>query len=366
MEEERSFVQFSPSSILTPGEVSSPDETIKSEEYTFHTSPVKCKDVQFPGQQSRTTIGLSVFGDYAGESNFENTPFDRNDFLDDITSKIAKAGSGMACLVRDGENSYLYSCMHNFETELDVNLNYVSIPGTHEDAMGRVSLPFLTMARLPNRDDTGEEYELRGGTQQALELQQETVVWHNGFEVVRFRIPNDAVVVLGWLRDHAMAKFFDLPDQNFQYVEGMKVAICEWDVIYTEDGGRTVSRPEHCGEQGNRNIFTGKIKIIGTKHIECDYNSFPGCSGGPVVCMDPAHEAHMGKVIAIHVGCKSEFMSGSVDGYNVAFKIATPAVQELISNSTVEEVREELTRYFTEHTKWINRNKKQNTLRLRL
>ena len=136
------------------------------------------------------------------------------------------------------------------------------------------------------------------------------------------------------------------------------MAFLEWGIPYSTPERVREPRPSYLGDQSDVNMFVGEIKFVGTNHIECNYNSFHGCLGGPVVCIDPEYGENMGKVIAIHVGCKKYFYvdGGTVERYNIAFTIATEDVQDVIANSTVEIVREALTTYCDEHHRYLSNN----------
>ena len=361
-DEERSIVvQESPMSILTMRDVSSPEETVDSREVSFHRSSPASRSFEL--QETTKYVCLSSDGE---ELKFEHPPFNDDAFVRNLCRKITnisrlnKTGEltqGMGCLVRDGENLYLYSCRHNFSDGLagkDEEKYLFSFPYTNDWAAKKVRLPFLTKARLPKSEDAGPEYELRGETQVSDELRGTTLLWAEGYEVARFQIPNDEEGTMDYLNDHARADFFTLPDEHFQYVQGMRVALMEWGVKYSHPATKKkIPRPRHLGEEMDINIFTGEISIVGTKHIECNYNSFHGCSGGAVVCIDPRYERYIGTLIAIHVGCSSKFKTSDIQGFNVAFKITGEEVQQLIASCTIEDVREKLTTHAKE-TSWFN------------
>jgi hypothetical protein len=51
------------------------------------------------------------------------------------------------------------------------------------------------------------------------------------------------------------------------------------------------------------NIYTGIITRVGTYHIECKYNAYQGCSGGPAIAADERYTEYRSKAIAIYDGC---------------------------------------------------------------
>lgn len=111
--------------------------------------------------------------------------------------------------------------------------------------------------------------------------------------------------------------------KDFQFETGQKVGMA---VSFTQQTKPTcVTRvgpdadeiPEHFGESAIKklyygepdqvNIYTGEIKYLGSKHIECSINSFSGWAGDIVFLLDmdePASvdQSDWGKAVAIYSG----------------------------------------------------------------
>jgi hypothetical protein len=86
---------------------------------------------------------------------------------------------------------------------------------------------------------------------------------------------------------------------SFNLKEGQKVGIA---VLFNEEskpkastiaGAFDIDLPVNevdirriYGRSGQVNIYTGKIKYVGAKHIEYDINAFTGCAGAVVFLLD--------------------------------------------------------------------------------
>jgi hypothetical protein len=129
---------------------------------------------------------------------------------------------------------------------------------------------------------------------------------------------------------------FATVSKGFQPMKGVKVGIA---VLFTPEAKPTrksiagvgvseVDMKEKkiakvYGHPNVVNIYTGKIKYVGTNHIEYDFNSFTGCSGAVVFLLDRDQPASVdrsdyGKAVAIHAGGHPV-----INGRNIGFLLSS-------------------------------------------
>ena len=238
-----------------------------------------------------------------------------------------KSFDGMASLVQYGKRFFVLTSKHNFmdpESLRSVNKTQLFFPEAKDSYM----LQNMSLGKPPSKKDCRP---LEIANQEFTAMKQESVVWKYGYDVVMFPVGMKKGITYQ-TTDDPFACFmrallpgcYETPlitakNKKKLYAKGMKVGIVVWKTKYTE-GGSAIERPHCFGSEEDINIYTGEI-LCPTRHtIEVSYNSYHGCSGAPVLCIDKRAEYKdfFGKIIAIHAGQPSKYQNRN---RNVAFKI---------------------------------------------
>jgi hypothetical protein len=138
--------------------------------------------------------------------------------------------------------------------------------------------------------------------------QELSIPWKYGIDITW----SSKVVTIAGIVEHS----FERVHPGFEYKVGQNVGIG----IYSDTGATAttvldpnVTKAELAriyGRSKKRHVYTGKITMVGTHHIEYDINSFEGCSGAVVFLLgveaQPSDSGvtrdDAGKAIAVHAG----------------------------------------------------------------
>ena len=143
-------------------------------------------------------------------------------------------------------------------------------------------------------------------------------MWSYGYDVVRFEVKMN-LYLTHLFGEILQVQHFQLPDRPFAYSKGMQVGVVVWDIEYFDS--QEPVRLDCFGEQQDINVYTGEILTCTEYTIECSYNTYHGCSGAPVLCLDNLnYPQHFGRVIAIHAGNPTAYKNKDLND-NVAFKL---------------------------------------------
>lgn len=271
-----------------------------------------------------------------------SSPFTTN--VPKINEEKRQLATGMAFFAKEGEQTYLYTSKHNFCYDKELKEGRTTPTGSkrREGSKSIKGSPRKPPMDLLNFDDTRlyfpcnntnikyvsvrflsrdvppkpadcEEITIDSNQK---EFMTKDLRWRYGFDAVRLKIEDSLEDRNGFLNSVQMGAY-EFPEK-IEYKEGMEVGIVVWDIPYGEDNSE---RPACLGEREDINIYRGRIKRCNTVTIDVSYNSFKGCSGAPVICIDPKYPKCLGKVIAIHAGQPSEYKENEINE-NIAFKLS--------------------------------------------